>query len=611
MPPRVLGERMKKRILFIGEASSISTGFGNYFRELIPRLHATGKYEIAEIGSYAKPNDPSVQEFIRGRWKFYYAWPSNEAEMVAFQQPSQHPKDRGANINQFGAHIFDLACAEFKPDIVISIRDWWMDYWIERSPFRSFFKWLWMPTVDSLPQAEEWIETYETVDLCLGYSDFGIHQLKQQSPKIKVFPKPMRPPVDLDTFKPLDKSLIRDEFHLSGNIPIIGTVVRNQSRKLILDLIDAFAILKKKYSDHDLVEKSVLLLHTSWPDNQYSFNYPRHINRLSSMKWLPNYCPGLRKSILQTYMCHECGGAFVGYAVNLHNRPITSNMIMVPCSLCGKNSASCPTTGKGMTRSQLAKIYNLLDIYVQSSIAEGDGMPINEAKACGVPTLVTDWSAMSEKGRFPGEFLHIRDGQIKESDYTVHLGGDVINLDGLRHEPETGCFRAVVDREDMADKIFNWLENKDILQDKAKQARRCAVDNYDADELSKRWAWVVDNVKVKNRENTWDTPIVVKNERYTPFTEVPSNLNDEEFVEWLYLNILKYTSVDFNGKGVWIQNLHQGVPRQNVYDQFVNIAKSQTGGDLARQKIRAKVAQSNNEPYVIEGDCVQETEEWI
>ena len=52
---------MKKRILFIGEASFLNTGFSTYYRELLPRLAATGKYEIAELGSYAQQSDTRVQ----------------------------------------------------------------------------------------------------------------------------------------------------------------------------------------------------------------------------------------------------------------------------------------------------------------------------------------------------------------------------------------------------------------------------------------------------------------------------------------------------------------------------------------------------------------------
>ncbi len=43
----------KRRILFIGEASFLATGFSTYWQEVIKRLHATGEFEIAEMGSYA------------------------------------------------------------------------------------------------------------------------------------------------------------------------------------------------------------------------------------------------------------------------------------------------------------------------------------------------------------------------------------------------------------------------------------------------------------------------------------------------------------------------------------------------------------------------------
>jgi hypothetical protein len=85
----------KKRILFIGEASFLSTGFATYYRELLPKLAATGKYEIAELGSYASQNDPRIQSFIQGRWKFYGVLPSTQEENQAYHQPNPHPRTKG------------------------------------------------------------------------------------------------------------------------------------------------------------------------------------------------------------------------------------------------------------------------------------------------------------------------------------------------------------------------------------------------------------------------------------------------------------------------------------------------------------------------------------
>ena len=44
----------KKRVLLMGEAHYLNSGFGTYGKELLTRLHATGKYELAEFASYGK-----------------------------------------------------------------------------------------------------------------------------------------------------------------------------------------------------------------------------------------------------------------------------------------------------------------------------------------------------------------------------------------------------------------------------------------------------------------------------------------------------------------------------------------------------------------------------
>ena len=148
---------MKKRILFTGEASFLNTGFSNIYRELLPRLVKTGKYLLAEQGSYARADDSRIHDFIRGRWKFYPVMPMTEAENAEFNDPKNFNPRVGQNTWQFGEGKFSEHCADFKPDIISSLRDNWMDFWIGESPFRNYFKWIWMPTLDSMPQKEDWI----------------------------------------------------------------------------------------------------------------------------------------------------------------------------------------------------------------------------------------------------------------------------------------------------------------------------------------------------------------------------------------------------------------------------------------------------------------------
>lgn len=579
--------------MFVGEASFLNTGFSTYYRELLPRLAATGKYEIAELGSYAQQNDPRVQEFIAGRWKFYGVMPSTEQENQIFQQPCPHPRTRGQNTNQFGEYKFAHAVADFKPDIVIDIRDWWMIEFQERNMFRPWFKWIVMPTVDAEPQAEEWIKTYENADMVLAYSDYGVHTLRRQSQlkpngrrAIRVFPKAMRPGVDLSVFKPLDRAETRKEWNL-GDYPIIGTVMRNQSRKLYPDLIDGFARMKIKYKDSLPVQKAVLLIHSSWPDNVHSYDYPRHVMRLESYDWMAYHCKDIRGSILQSMYCHTCKEPSVTFAMNLWNKPIQNGRIKLPCPRCGAIDASPPNTSVGFSREELARLYNLMDLYVQCSICEGDGMPIQEAKACGVPTLATDYTAMREKGRFP-DYPHFKELGYTEENYTCHKGGDVINVGRYFYEPETSCKRAHPDIEDLADKMFDMIADQEQLSILSEEARVCAETNYDWNTMWKQWEYVLDNVKPLDRSQTWDSPIAEIDE-IKPLA-IPAGLNDEQYVGWLYLNILQYPSVDIEGAKSWVLHLQQGVTREQLMQQFVAIGNQQIDGSRLRDKIRREVA---------------------
>lgn len=585
----------KKRVLVIGEASALNTGFSNYYRELLSRLVKTGKYEIGEIASYVRPDDSRMHEFVNGRWQWWGNMPTTQEEVAIFNQPSNHPRDRGQNINQFGANIFDRVCAEFKPDCIIAIRDNWMDSFILRSSFRKWFKFLWLPTVDSPQQSEEWIEDYEKCNLVMAYSDFGVHTLKLQSPKIKLYPKPMRPGVDLQVFKPLNKSNIREKFNLSNDIKIIGLLQRNQSRKMILETIDAFALMKKKFSNHPIIKKAVLLLHTAWPDNAYSFNYPRHIKRLQSNTWMKYHYKGIMSDVLQTLICHNCKSSSVCFAINLHNQSVQTLQIngqnimgiFMPCIYCGQQTATCPTTGIGHSREQLADIYNLMDFMVQCSIAEGDGMPSTECKACGVPVIVTDHSALSEKGRFPSEYIHFKELGITKENYTINKGGITHTVAAYKHEPETGCLRAIPDIKDLSEKMYLLLTDNELRSKMSEEARECAEENYDWDKLAKQWEYVLDNIKSYDRSKTWDSP-VTQHTDIKPIP-VPVGLTNEQYIEWLYLNILQYPAVDPNGAQMWLQHLQAGVSREQLMQQFIKIGNQQSNESKLRDQIRSQV----------------------
>lgn len=151
----------KLRVLWIGESSFLKSGYGVYTNEVLKRLHASDKYELAEFGIYGDIRD--VRQ-IDIPWLYY----ANNPDI-----PEQEAIYKANPRNQFGHWKFEELCLDFKPDVVCTIRDPWMDEFVERSPFRPYYKWAMMPTIDSLGQPKEWLAMYRNCDAAFAYTEFG------------------------------------------------------------------------------------------------------------------------------------------------------------------------------------------------------------------------------------------------------------------------------------------------------------------------------------------------------------------------------------------------------------------------------------------------------
>jgi len=355
---------MKKRILFCGEASWLATGYATYNREILKGLHATGKYEIAEMGSYGSVLSQEAKSLP---WKFYGVLPINKQEEQMYHS---NPK------NQFGAYKYDAIVADFQQDITFVPTDPWMLDHVILSRFReNYISWI-MPTVDSAPQKKEWIDTlFKKSDIVTTYSKFGKRTLEAEGVNVRDVTSPG---VDLDLFKPMDKGGVREDWGFKKGLKIIGTVMRNQKRKLFPELFEAYALLRKKYGHIREVKRSVLLCHTSWPD--VGWDIPELLQR-----------SGIQRHVIFTYICDGCKKTFFSWFL-----PSIGKKGLGKCIFCGEMKAHMPNTHSGVSTKELAEIYNLMDIYVQPAICEGWGLPIVEAKACGIPGLYSNYSAMED-----------------------------------------------------------------------------------------------------------------------------------------------------------------------------------------------------------------------
>ena len=184
----------KLKILMVSEASFLSSGFGTYTKELLNRLYATDKYEIAEFACYGKVNDPKDKDI---HWRYY-------ANAVGSDDPRSKEYNSSME-NQFGRWRFERVLLDFRPDVVIDIRDYWMNSYQQNSPLRPFFHWILMPTVDSAPQQEDWIDTFLHADAIFTYSDFGRDTVADQSNGKVKYIDTASPGVDLQCFHPIQQ----------------------------------------------------------------------------------------------------------------------------------------------------------------------------------------------------------------------------------------------------------------------------------------------------------------------------------------------------------------------------------------------------------------------
>ena len=103
-----------------------------------------------------------------------------------------------------------------------------------------------------------------------------------------------------------------------------------------------------------------------------------------------------------------------------------------------------------LSEKTIREIYNLGDIFCLPTMGEGFGMIFHESMACGVPVLATNCSAVP---------------------YTLNDLGYLIEPKVSFHHAD-GVSQAVVDSDDIADKIVDIYRNQDLLKEKAKEGKK-------------------------------------------------------------------------------------------------------------------------------------------
>jgi hypothetical protein len=286
-----------------------------------------------------------------------------------------------------------------------------------------------------------------------------------------------------------NKSAHKEESGLMGDIKIIGTVMRNQKRKLFPDLFKAFRKFLNECEQQgktELAKKTFLYLHTSYPD--VGWDIPVLLKEF-----------GLGSKVLFTYLCRQTGQCFPSFFQG-------ASMIS---PFTKQATAVFPSVVQGISEMQLKNIMCLFDVYVQYSICEGFGMPQVEAAACGVPVMSVDYSAMEDVVR--------------------NLNGQPIKVKRLFRELETGAYRAMPDNDDLAQTLLAFFSSPEpIRQRKGFRAREGVVKNYTWEHTTKAWEDYFDSFEPKKLQGKWASDPRLVNEN----ASIPENIiSHKDFIE--------------------------------------------------------------------------------
>jgi len=235
-----------------------------------------------------------------------------------------------------------------RPDILVTIGDPWMYEQLPALPERRQVRWLAYFPVDGYPLPAVWRRWVASVDVPVVFCEFSRRVGAKASGSS---PCVIHHGVDLATFSPRYKAVAKARVGVDGKF-VVGTVAANQQRKNLPALFRAFSEFARGKDD------VLLYLHS----------------RIAGGYW-------------------EIDELADRFGIEPKTRA-TLNL----------------DPHRGVSDEVLATIYNAMEIFVLPTMAEGFGLPIIESQACGVPALVTDFSACSEL--VPDDFCRLR---VKET----------------------------------------------------------------------------------------------------------------------------------------------------------------------------------------------------
>jgi glycosyltransferase involved in cell wall biosynthesis len=506
----------KKKLLYQSDFSLAKTGFGRASKTLLTYLHNTGKYDITHYCCGLQYSSPELK---RTPWKSIGTLPDTSKEI---EEINRDPNV--ARMASYGAHFLDKVIKQEKPDVYIAAQDiWGIDFAIDKKWFNKITSVLWT-TLDSLPILPTAVEKAQKIKNYWIWSDFATKALHDLNHK---HVKTMHGPLDCSVFKKLSqdkKTNLRQAYNIPYNAFVIGFVFRNQLRKSVPNLLEGYALWKRR---NPQVKNTYLLLHTHWGEGW-------NIYKLADEYGID------KKEILTTYVCKSCGS----YEVKpFHGQD-------VDCRFCGSQKSQLTTNvGIGISEEQLNEVYNLMDVYCHPFTSGGQEIPIQEAKLTELITLVTNYSCGEELCQEGSGSL-----ELEWSEYREH---------GTEFRKASTKPTSIAKQ---LDKVYNMTPQK--RGELGKISREWTLENYSIETVGKAIEEFIDSAPLAEFDFN------LEEEKRDPNLVIPNIENDSEWLIFLYKNIIKIENIDEKDQGhqYWMNEIKKGVKRQDIENYFRHVA---------------------------------------
>jgi len=416
----------KIKLLFFGDSPTCSTGFGTVAKNILKRLHDTGKYDITVVGInfFGDPHDLP--------YKIYPA--------IYNKQNDVYGRQRLLDLLRNTKYDFDILFTLQDTFIMATIgeqikklRDGFVSekeiYNAETKQIEKKkvfqkgrnFKWIYYYPIDCAPK-KEWIEqSVSFANIAVPYTNYAKRECEKF---VKRDYKVIYHGFDKDTFYEMsekDKKEFKEKFFKENSLKncyLIVNVNRNQMRKGMFQTLLAFKVF------NSIIPNAVLYTHCDVFD----------------------------------YMGYNL--IDIAQSIGLHDNWLYPNP---------------DTYKKGITfpDSFINGLYNIADANISTTLGEGFGLSMVEAMATKTINIFPDNTSLSE-------ILADKRGLLVES------GNNPNNL--ICNGPiDNNLVRPVTDIEDMIKKLVWAYSKPKQVKEMTEKAYQWAFENLNWDKISVEW----------------------------------------------------------------------------------------------------------------------------